>query len=430
MPKILFFPDVYQEQGHWHPAISLAQALNEKGHETKFMGIADCKSIVEPYVSNINDSFINIFEKEYPFGYTKSNQHRSVSERWKPVHLWNIINGGIEKAWGEFRPDLIISGYFASLETLLIHYKYDINFMILTTYLRHPDDDPGIRAIQNLVGMSEPMSRKIMSECSDILDIHDFVKPLEAATELVPCPRKFEFDNYVFDTDINPDNGRVQFIEPCVSMDILNETNASKTAWEKSNAAGKLGSNKIIFATAGSQTQDYKDKARRWFQEMVKMMSLPGMQDYYLIMSVGSDLCKEDWCKELPSNASAHSWVPQSDVLNHSVAAYIHGGLATIKECICKGVPFIVLPLGKDQMDNALRVRRKGIAQIAYAEATDFKDLQNLFLQARTDAWTRNKLEEMQKIFNKMEKSDGEDDKTFIRDGVDFIEKQLQRQQH
>jgi UDP:flavonoid glycosyltransferase YjiC (YdhE family) len=428
MPKILFFPDVYQEQGHWHPAITLAQVLTRKGHEVKFMGIADCKSIVEPYVSDINSSFITVFEKEYPFGYTKSNQHRSVSERWKPEHLWNIINGGLDYLMKQgsnpmFRPDLIISGYFASLEALLLHYKYGIKLMTLTTYLRHPDDDPGIRAIQNLVGMSEPMSRKIMevyngSINQDELTVYDFVKPLENAIELIPCPRALEFDNYRFDSDIDPENGKVKFIEPCIRREILNQSvRVNKDKW-KTGIGEKLSNKKIIFATAGSQTQDYKDKARHWFCEMVKMMGLQGMQDYHLVMAAGHDLSNEEWAQSnmLPNNVSVHSWVPQLEVLDSCAVAYIHGGLATIKECIYKNVPFIILPLGKDQMDNALRIRRNSIAQIAYAESTSFRDLQNLFLQARTDTWMRNKLHDMKKLFRDMEKS---------KPGISIIENEL-----
>jgi UDP:flavonoid glycosyltransferase YjiC (YdhE family) len=408
--KILFFPDVYQEQGHWLPAVTLAQALQAKGHQVAFMGIADCKAIIDPY----GLTYYTIFEKEYPFGYTKSNQHRSISERWKPVHLWNIMKDGLKNVMDSFAPDLIVSGYFASLETLMISYKYDKRFMITTTYLRHPDDDPGIRAIQNLVGMSEPMARKIMESVYngtiplDELTIYQFVKPLEQATELVPCPRAFEFSNYQFDSDVDSVNGLVKFVEPCVTRTPI--ASAPTVKWTEDIPSNKLSGKKIIFATAGSQVQDYKDKARRWFREMILMMDLQGMQDYHLVISMGSELVEENWT--LPSNVSIFSWVPQLDVLDKCAAAYIHGGLATIKECVYKGVPFIILPLGKDQMDNALRIRRNGIGQVAYAESSTYNDLQNLFLQATTNTWMRTKLTKMKTLFNEMETA---------RSGVELI---------
>lgn len=410
--KILFFPDVYQEQGHWLPAVTLAQALQAKGHQVAFMGIADCEAIVEPY----GLTFYRIFEKEYPFGYTKSNQHRSISERWKPVHLWNIMNGGLTSIMDTFNPNLIVSGYFTSLETLMMYYKYGKKFIITTTYLRHPDDDPGIRALQNLVGMSEPMARKIMESVysgdipMDELTMNQFVAPLENAIELVPCPRAFDFSNYIFDTDLDPDNGKVKFVEPCVTRTVRSSSTTT-VDWAKDVNENKLKNKKVIFASAGSQVQDYKDKARRWFQEMIYMMDLQGMQDYHLIISMGSELVEENWT--LPSNVTIYSWVPQLDVLDKCSAAYIHGGLATIKECVYKGVPFIVLPLGKDQMDNALRVRRNGIGQVAYAESSTYDDLQNAFLRASTDTWMRAKLDKMKTLFAEMETT---------RPGVELID--------
>ncbi|MDR1759674.1 MAG: glycosyltransferase [Fibrobacter sp.] len=399
--KILFFPDVYQEQGHWLPAVSLAEALKNRGHEVAFMGIADCKAIVEPY----SFPFHEIFKKEYPFGYTKTHQHRSVSERWKPVHLWNIMNGGLDELMSRVNPDLIISGYFASLETLLIRYKYNKPFLITTTYLRHPDDDPGIRGIQNLVGMSDAMSRRVMESVysgdipSDELTVYQFVKPLETAMELVPCPREFEFSNYLFDSDLHPETSRVKFIEPCVTRPITESD--TQVGWTEGIPADKLSGNRILFATAGSQVHDYKDKARRWFQEMILMMDLQGMQNYHLVISAGSELIKEHW--KLPSNVSVFSWVPQLSVLDKCAAAYIHGGLATVKECIYKGVPFVILPLGKDQMDNALRVRRAGIGEVSFAESVSCTDLQSLFLQATTNTWTKARLNKMKATFEEME---------------------------
>ncbi|MDR3013743.1 MAG: glycosyltransferase [Chitinispirillales bacterium] len=414
MAKIIFFPDVYREQGHWLPAVTLAQNLQKQeqgGHEVAFMGIADCEAIIKPY----GLEYHRIFTKEYPLGYTSSNQHRTVSERWKPVHLWHIMNGGLDKLMEELRPDLIVSGYFASIETLLMHYLYDnMKFMITTTYLRHPDDDPGIRALQNLFGMSEPMSRKIMSAVYkgpidiDELTVYDFVKPLEAAYELVPCPREFEFDNYQFDSDLN-ENGRVKFIEPCVirTMPPPPPGNITVDDWKAKIPADKLildsetTKRKLIFATAGSQVQDYKDKARRWFQEMILLMNSQGMQGYHLVISMGTELIDEEWT--LPKNVTIYSWVPQLEVLEYCTTAFIHGGLATIKECIYKNVPFIILPLGKDQMDNALRVRRNEVGQVAYAESSDFRELQNLFLRSQTNSWMKNRLKKMSKEFNVME---------------------------
>ena len=403
--NILFFPDVYQEHGHWRPVITLAQRLKAQiSVNVAFMGIADCRTIVESY----DLEFHEIFKKEYPMGYAKTQQRYPLNEYSRLAHMWDITGGGLDVLMEDFKPDIIVSGYFTSIETLLMYYKYNkkygTKFMFTTTFLRHPSVSPELQAIQTLTSMSEPITQKIIaSVCENPVDInkpiHDFVKPLKDTIELILCPREFEYESYRFDSDIDKEKGRVKFIEPCVTPCILDNT------WKKDIPLEKVGNGKIIYATAGSQVQDYRDRAHCWFVEMVRMMGLHGMQDYHLVMSVGHDLVKESWAQKdaLPENVSVFPWVPQLDVLEKSAAAYVHGGLATIKECICKNVPIIVVPLGKDQMDNALRVSRSGIGQIADAETTPYKDLQHNFLLATTNNWMIKKLKKMHDLFVDME---------------------------
>lgn len=51
--KILFWPDVYKEQGHWLPTLAWADCLNsmknsnaEKLFDIEYMGIADCEELI------------------------------------------------------------------------------------------------------------------------------------------------------------------------------------------------------------------------------------------------------------------------------------------------------------------------------------------------------------------------------------------------
>ena len=96
MPKtILFWPDVYKEQGHWLPTLKWAEDLSMLGHSIKYMGILDCLGVVEAYpIKNSNDvlvpiPFSPIFQNTYPLGYT-TECHTSPNERWRPDHIWAI----------------------------------------------------------------------------------------------------------------------------------------------------------------------------------------------------------------------------------------------------------------------------------------------------------------------------------------------------
>jgi hypothetical protein len=85
------------------------------------MGIKDCESIVAPY----HAPFRLILPDIYPQGHTFENKLEPLDQRWKPHHLLPIKRGALGNVFdAPNRPDLLVSGYFTGLETL-IHYKYD-----------------------------------------------------------------------------------------------------------------------------------------------------------------------------------------------------------------------------------------------------------------------------------------------------------------
>lgn len=93
--RIVFWPDVYKEQGHWLPTLAWAEDLSKLGHTIKYMGILDCKGVVDAYpIKDSNDTlvpipFSPIFRNIYPLGYT-TESHTSPNERWRPDHIWAI----------------------------------------------------------------------------------------------------------------------------------------------------------------------------------------------------------------------------------------------------------------------------------------------------------------------------------------------------
>jgi UDP:flavonoid glycosyltransferase YjiC (YdhE family) len=53
-------------------------------------------------------------------------------------------------------------------------------------------------------------------------------------------------------------------------------------------------------------------------------------------------------------------WVRHADVLPHCSAVITHGGHGTVLKALIAGVPLVVVPLGRDQPDNAARVVHAG----------------------------------------------------------------------
>jgi MGT family glycosyltransferase len=57
-----------------------------------------------------------------------------------------------------------------------------------------------------------------------------------------------------------------------------------------------------------------------------------------------------------PENVTVTRWVRHADVLPHCSAVICHGGHGTVLKALIAGVPLVVVPLGRDQPDNAARV--------------------------------------------------------------------------
>lgn len=79
--KILFWPDVYKEQGHWLPTLAWADCLNsmkdsndEKLFDIEYMGIADCEELILSYNKKNGTDF-------------KIQQHFLCPRRDKGIHL-------------------------------------------------------------------------------------------------------------------------------------------------------------------------------------------------------------------------------------------------------------------------------------------------------------------------------------------------------
>ena len=57
-----------------------------------------------------------------------------------------------------------------------------------------------------------------------------------------------------------------------------------------------------------------------------------------------------------PGNVTVTRWARHADVLPHCSAVITHGGHGTVLKTLTAGVPLVLVPLGRDQPDNAARV--------------------------------------------------------------------------
>lgn len=402
MTKVMLWPDLYREHGHWLPAVNLAKSLQSRNYEVEFMGIPDCEAIVSPY----GGVFRPILSELYPVGHTVNDQLEPIGQRWKPHHLMPILRGELDDVMlGSGAPDLLIAGYFVGLEALLVHYKYGVPLVTLTTFLRHPQEDPASFARGKLVFMSDQMRMKLMRDATgdDGITLNGFVQPLRDAHELIPCPRAFDFFDEDWDHEkVRP--GLCHYVEPMIPR-----TSLSGDPAEVPPPLALPEGKRIIFATAGSQVADYEDKAKLFFQALIDMMKTENMHDFHLVLSVGDKLLeffqiqygidKNTNNNALPSNVTLEAWVSQIDILKTADVVFMHGGLATIKESIAEGVPIVIFPHGKDQTENALRLVRNGLGLLPDVDLITPQVLRRLLTEATSNTWMQQKITAMQALF-------------------------------
>jgi rhamnosyltransferase subunit B len=65
----------------------------------------------------------------------------------------------------------------------------------------------------------------------------------------------------------------------------------------------------------------------------------------------------------LPGTILARRYVPFSSVLPRAAALVHHGGIGTTAQGLAAGIPQLIMPMGFDQPDNALRATRLGVGR-------------------------------------------------------------------
>jgi UDP:flavonoid glycosyltransferase YjiC (YdhE family) len=66
----------------------------------------------------------------------------------------------------------------------------------------------------------------------------------------------------------------------------------------------------------------------------------------------------------LPDAMIVREYAPYSAVLPHATAVVHHGGIGTTGQALRAGRPMLVVPFVDDQLDNAVRVRKLGVARV------------------------------------------------------------------
>lgn len=393
MPNILFWPDINLEAGHWRPVIAMADKVRKlPDFSVKFLCTPECETLIKNCDLSPDFSYSVVLNDLYKVGYSSLVFEKPEEAHSRIEHCLRIASGELDTEINNFQPDLLIAGYFMSLEALLIQYRYNRNkpvedqmkLIITTTYLRHPNENPYSTSLRFLVHHSQEVSSRLMQEAAPDPDycsqfdgsfnsIKEFIAPLDYVRELITCPQELDHPEFKHRTNTH-------YVEPS----ILDTSSA------------QIKNPKLIYASAGSRVRDYVEGARSLFRILQNMVNMNSAGTRQLQLAVGYAL-KEEFFES--DNVKIVDWATQTEILKRANSAVVHGGLATIKECIYFGIPPIIVPLGKDQMDNALRVVNKKVGSLMMLDSLTEERLYNAILAAETNLEIKSNIEKMQNKF-------------------------------
>ncbi|HLV31388.1 MAG TPA: glycosyltransferase [Chitinispirillaceae bacterium] len=400
--RILVLPDINYEPGHWRPVMAMMKKLlnlNEEGSELyqiKFLCTPECEPIIKNYNPDWDTEII--FPELYDVGYTSLIFEKPEEGHSKINHCLRIAEGSINKTDGsldnlvnEYNPDLLIAGFFVSAEALLIYHRYNIPFIIVTTFLRHPNETPAITSLRFLVFHDQEISSRLMNSATrsnsyngSLTSIKEFTEPLNDITELVTCPKELDHPEY-YDSE-NAHREKTIYVEPSILIEpsdyVPDDTFLYKT-----------------YSSAGSRVMDYVESAKTLFLKMKEMIRRAECKNRKIQLAVGYKLKSQ--FKEFENNERMEivQWANQTAMLEHATSAVIHGGLATIKECVFFGVPHVIVPFGKDQMDNALRVVNQNAGALVLLDNLTEEKLSKAIIDAENNPDLKENLQKLQKIF-------------------------------
>jgi MGT family glycosyltransferase len=100
-----------------------------------------------------------------------------------------------------------------------------------------------------------------------------------------------------------------------------------------------------------------------------RIVATLGRMDLDAVVTVGPAMAQET--VEAPGNVTILHSAPHDAVMREVSLVITHGGHGTVTRSLTHGVPLLVLPMGRDQADNAARVVARGAGLTIADLATD-----------------------------------------------------------
>jgi zeaxanthin glucosyltransferase len=393
------------EEGHLFPTFHLAGILTNAGYKIAYVGICDHRV----HVRNQCFDFFSVYEDIYPQGrIVEMKRQPGVDLYQNPKHLLKITDGELDDLLATLDPQLLLISSFLTLEALVLKYKYRKPQIIFTPHLQPIGKSANVRekCLRQILKLEGSTAAQLLDFCVRqkiaVKSLSDLVAPLDEMTEIVLCPQEFDIGQAL-------PRPRTVFLGPCVRKPVFHDVQVKNQYLPQTNAK------KIIYVSLGSQVYLYLEQARKVINLIIRCISQPELSDYGLIVSLGGFFEEKEFGITPPS-VKLLRWVPQIEVLKHVTLAICHGGLGSIKELITQAIPMLIIPFGRDQLDNAQRVKHHGVGLTINLEDVTLESLLQMIAQLESDQTIRCALREKQRIFLERDSSS---------EFLDLVRKQL-----
>lgn len=386
------------EPGHILPTFHLARSLEERGHRVTYVGIADAG----PHVERQGFDFQVLFPEHYPPGSYERLRERTLerladgrAEEADPTaieHLRHLMGGGLDPVLEHIRPDLILSSYFFSLETLILLDRYRPPVVLLTPFLRTASQGPEKPALLRLMRggpIAAEITRFALTRRPGLRTLDQLIAPLVGVPELIACPEELEIPG----PSLGPG---VHYIESCVRRRGEDVARDEGFPWERIPSDRRL-----IFASLGSQTELSRERAARVLGAVFEAARRSASEPWHFVVALPEGLERAGLGGDGGDHVTVCRWAPQLALLERADAMITHGGLGTVKECIHARVPMVVTPLHRDQPANARRVEHHRLGTSFAPETVTGEDLVRALRGAVDEGRYRDGLARMGAVFDR-----------------------------
>jgi MGT family glycosyltransferase len=96
-------------------------------------------------------------------------------------------------------------------------------------------------------------------------------------------------------------------------------------------------------------------------------------------------------------------FAPQLEILKRTALVITHGGLNTVLEALCEGVPLVFVPLGNDQPGVAARVKARGAGVVVPRRRLNRARLRKAVMLALYDARYRQAAQALQRAIQPLD---------------------------